>query len=629
MFTKLKDFNLTPSVGALLILLVVLVPDISVRFAEMRIWSISYLGFYLLSMLMAYSGYYVSARLIANIRAVWLKNLFFVLISLFITTAVVSSLGYRSYFGNIPTIFTFQLLLLEPGEALVSAQNEFSISKIIQISLVWLLIFLLFKKIRPLRLKTAKIQLISLFLLFAGAWAILNNQVRFVDQCFTLDTNILITGGKMVQNRFSSRQFNRTGMHAGTRPRLTSSGAGPGFNLLVIINESVRSSSFPLNDTTFTQMPELMRRYRANTGDYFIFPNAYGTATTTMVAFPTALSGANSQTDVLAMHKLPLLWNYADKFECDQYLISSHMYHWRNFVSFVNDKSLEKLWYYEISGQPALDGYYGIDDRHTLDTLLHSLDGSVKNERNFMAVFHTFDQHYPYFYPGKKSDTHEYSDYIRSQGYLDQLFTRIEKFLQDKKIADNTIILFTSDHGEAFNEHNQLGHIGIVYREAANVSFFLKIPAGLQNRYDLSALRQNQQQVVSNSDLAPTIIDLYNLRQDKEISPIIPQLPGKSLFEPIPDQRKVIVSSNTEYAVMRDEHGIGIYGKNESLVFNTRGGQPQFKFYDLQKDPQQTRNIWPQISDSVKLEYEKIFLTNINLKRTYDLVIKKSFIGYR
>jgi len=139
MFTKLKDFNLTPSVGALLILLVVLVPDISVRFAEMRIWSISYLGFYLLSMLMAYSGYYVSARLIANIRAVWLKNLFFVLISLFITTAVVSSLGYRSYFGNIPTIFTFQLLLLEPGEALVSAQNEFSISKIIQISLVWLL----------------------------------------------------------------------------------------------------------------------------------------------------------------------------------------------------------------------------------------------------------------------------------------------------------------------------------------------------------------------------------------------------------------------------------------------------------------------------------------------------------
>lgn len=629
MLNKLRNLFFSPAEGALYILLLVVIPDIFFRQKEMLIWNISYIGFYLLSMLMAYSGYYITARIIGNLRPKWLQNLLFILISLFITIALISSLGYRDYFGNIPTIFTFQLLILEPAEAIVSAQNEFSALKIFTILLVWLSIFLFFRRCRTVPFKCAKIPLISYLLLFAGSWAVLNNQVRFVDQCFTLDTNILITAGKMVQNRFSHKQFNRTGMHAGTRPKFTSSGTKPGFNVLVIVNESMRAKDFPLNDTTKTQMPELLKRYRQQPQDYFIFPNAYGTATTTMVAYPTTISGANSQTEVLAMHKLPLLWNYADKFDCDQYLISSHVYYWRNFISFVSDKSLDKLWYQEVSGYPAPKGFFGIDDKYTLDTLLACLDRTTAVNRNFMAVFHTYDQHYPYFYPDKKGDTHTHADYLQSQGYLDKILTSAENYLAEKGILDDTVILFTSDHGEAFGEHGQFSHVGVVYREAASVSFFMKIPQKLQKKYDLSAVAGNLNKVVSNTDLAPTLIDLYNLRNDPEVSPVIPQLPGKSLLQPIPADRKVIVSSNTEYAVMRDEHGIGIYGKDESLVFNFRGGQPQFEFFDLKADPEQTQNIWGQISDSVKLEYEKIFLTNINLKRTYDLVIKKSFINFK
>jgi arylsulfatase A-like enzyme len=68
--------------------------------------------------------------------------------------------------------------------------------------------------------------------------------------------------------------------------------------------------------------------------------------------------------------------------------------------------------------------------------------------------------------------------------------------------ADRTVLMVTSDHGEEFLEHGQIGHERTVHDEVLRVPWIVRIP-------DTGAIRIRQ--TVRLLDLAPTALDLLDL----------------------------------------------------------------------------------------------------------------------
>jgi arylsulfatase A-like enzyme len=66
--------------------------------------------------------------------------------------------------------------------------------------------------------------------------------------------------------------------------------------------------------------------------------------------------------------------------------------------------------------------------------------------------------------------------YYAMTANLDVNFGRLMAALEEKGLADNTIVVFTSDHGECFGAHGRMAK-NIFYEEATRVPFLLRSPA--------------------------------------------------------------------------------------------------------------------------------------------------------
>jgi arylsulfatase A-like enzyme len=73
------------------------------------------------------------------------------------------------------------------------------------------------------------------------------------------------------------------------------------------------------------------------------------------------------------------------------------------------------------------------------------------------------------------------------------------------KLYDNTILIVTADHGEAFWEHNFQGHNSQLYEESIHIPFILK----LSSKTDLH--KKTVSNPVRTLDVYPTLVDLLQL----------------------------------------------------------------------------------------------------------------------
>ena len=124
-----------------------------------------------------------------------------------------------------------------------------------------------------------------------------------------------------------------------------------------------------------------------------------------------------------------------------------------------------------------------------------------QNERWFLYM-HLMDVHeYTYDEDSAKFGT-SYSDIydnsiLRTNIVLDRLY----RFLADSGQLDNTLIVMTSDHGEAFGERGFEGHARKVYRETTDVPWIVSFPFKLEEGLVVEARTRNV-------DTWPTVLDL-------------------------------------------------------------------------------------------------------------------------
>jgi arylsulfatase A-like enzyme len=133
----------------------------------------------------------------------------------------------------------------------------------------------------------------------------------------------------------------------------------------------------------------------------------------------------------------------------------------------------------------------------------------------FFLFVHTYQVHEPYtpprgyaglFTDGDQVDEHQQAlaNYEREVRYTDDLFGGVLDALETGGVAERTILVVTSDHGEGFAEHFWSGHGFDLHDEALLVPLLVRAP-GL-----VPAGRVVEEQV-GLVDLTPTLLDLVGL----------------------------------------------------------------------------------------------------------------------
>ncbi len=106
---------------------------------------------------------------------------------------------------------------------------------------------------------------------------------------------------------------------------------------------------------------------------------------------------------------------------------------------------------------------------------------------------------------GYKQEWIEYLDlYLHLQTMVDEQIGRVLAALNASKYKQNTIVIFTADHGEYCGSHGMRGKGAGVYEEAIHVPFCIKDPTGAW----VANTSAERTQLVSSVDLAPLLLTL-------------------------------------------------------------------------------------------------------------------------
>lgn len=120
----------------------------------------------------------------------------------------------------------------------------------------------------------------------------------------------------------------------------------------------------------------------------------------------------------------------------------------------------------------------------------------------FFCWVHFYDPHEPYDPPEPFKTEFSQRPYDGEIAYMDDVFGRLMKKLQDLGIRERTIIVVAGDHGESLGEHGEPTHSILIYNSTQHVPLILSVPGK-------KAVRINN--VVGLIDIAPTLLDLTGL----------------------------------------------------------------------------------------------------------------------
>lgn len=234
---------------------------------------------------------------------------------------------------------------------------------------------------------------------------------------------------------------------------------------------------------------------------------------------------------------------------------------------------------------------------HTVDRALAWLDGHA-SERFFLFV-HTYAVHFPYAPPpeyalttwddgGTERPVAEASNQLQNQlayagdvRYADAQVGRIVDAVRRLGLAERTIVVITSDHGEAFYEHrgDVWGHSTTIYDPVMRVPVVMwgpgRIPVGRRIRTPVSLV-----------DLPPTILGLAGL-------PPLPDADGESQVARIdggPEDPERVVFA--EVARIKDLHERQFAARTATTKWIlTASDSPELEAYDLVTDPGEQRPL--------------------------------------
>lgn len=193
-------------------------------------------------------------------------------------------------------------------------------------------------------------------------------------------------------------------------------------------------------------------------------------------------------------------------------------------------------------------------------------------------------------------------DYLACVASVDENIGRVLDYLEQKKMADNTLIIYTSDQGFFLGEHGWYDK-RFMYEESMGTPLVMRYPQRMAGNLV-------SEQLVLNLDIAPTVLEAAGVD-------VPPDMQGRSLLPlmsttPQKEWRKSVYYHYYEYPYgwhnVKKHYGIRT---DRYKLIHFYNDIDAWELYDLENDPNEVKNIYGDptkrdLIDSLKLELQKL-----------------------
>jgi arylsulfatase A-like enzyme len=237
--------------------------------------------------------------------------------------------------------------------------------------------------------------------------------------------------------------------------------------------------------------------------------------------------------------------------------------------------------------------------------------GKATASRPFFAFLNYMDAHFPYVAPapfdrkfpgrrpriiqddleaeqeqitaGRPAPTgyrpHTVSQYDGGIAYVDAQIGKVVEWLKQHNAYDNTMIVVTADHGEAFGERNHIGHANSAYQNLLHIPLVIKYPHGEH--------RGAENHPVSLIDVAPTILTTVGV-------PVPQTMQGRNLTGAGANELRHIFSETFPCPVMHPPEcpngctSQAIFPWPYKYIVTSNGSR---ELFDVGRDPDEVTNL--------------------------------------
>jgi arylsulfatase A-like enzyme len=255
---------------------------------------------------------------------------------------------------------------------------------------------------------------------------------------------------------------------------------------------------------------------------------------------------------------------------------------------FLRNRGYDQVLDWDDLGRgPAMNSWGGTDAA-LVDSALDWI--GKEPGQPFYAVLWTVQSHHPYdpvpgqplvdFFAGSEPppDDYDLGRYLNTVAEVDRQLGRLFDGLRARGLADDTLVVVTGDHGQAFGHpHPTWGHGFGVYEENVRVPLMVWNPR-------LFPKGRRADTVGGHVDVNATIADLLGV-------PSSPHWHGRSLFAPDRPPRAYFYAANGDYLLAVRE-GEWKYVRNA-----TRGVD---QLFHLTEDPDELRNVADRHPEKVR-----------------------------
>ena len=252
--------------------------------------------------------------------------------------------------------------------------------------------------------------------------------------------------------------------------------------------------------------------------------------------------------------------------------------------------------YDDFYGDTSAFGDFAISERPADEVLKPALAWLEEQQGEpWLAFVHLWDPHHPYLPPSPFRESHFDDPYTGEIAYVDNALGRFLNELEAQGGLENTLIIFTADHGEGRGEHGEKTHGTFAYETTLHVPLIMNwkgvLPAG--RRVPLR---------VRLIDVAPTVFELVGFEPQEEHQ-------GRSLvplvLDPTQEAERETYFETLSFNLNRNWAPLtGVYiGRHKYIDL------PIPEIYDISADPRETRNLYEQgteLGETMRAELDRV-----------------------
>ena len=173
-------------------------------------------------------------------------------------------------------------------------------------------------------------------------------------------------------------------------------------------------------------------------------------------------------------------------------------------------------------------GTFTLAERTAGQVVAAAMDWLGNQRTPWFAWIHIWDPHAPYLPPEDFLKSYPTDPYAGEVAYVDSELGKLRDFLEVNRMADNTIMVLTGDHGEAFGEHGEERHGYFAYNTTLWIPLVITGPGVKASRID---------EYVCHIDIFPTLCAMLEASPPDNLQGIslLPLMQGRKIkLRPVP-----------------------------------------------------------------------------------------------